>query len=73
MLCLQVQSAQDAAAAATDALESAEGNESQLLLQRSALEKELVASKRRQEQLMKKVRQDIAQHSAAGRSQQLEC
>jgi hypothetical protein len=63
--CLQVQSAQDAAAAATEALECAEGKESQLLQERSALEKELLASKRREEQLVKKVRQGIARHSTA--------
>lgn len=54
--CLQVKAAEECVAGAAQSLASATAKESGLLQQRAALEKELLAAKRLEEQLVKKVR-----------------
>lgn len=57
MCDLQVQSDKDAAAAATEALEAAQAKEAGLQQQRTVLDKQLLATKKREDQLLKQVRQ----------------
>lgn len=52
---VQVEATADRAAGAAEALESARTKESELLQQRAVLDKELLVSKRREEQLVKQV------------------
>jgi hypothetical protein len=52
---VQVEATADRVAGAAEALESARTKESELLQQRAVLDKELVVSKRREEQLVKQV------------------
>lgn len=52
---MQVQAADERVAGAAETLESARAKESDLLQQRAVLDKEMLAAKRREEQLVKKV------------------